>query len=156
MEKYNPISSDTIKIYGFRFGLFRYQVEHFDHNKEKNVQHDDNSNVFKVLDYWDTLFGTKIYRFLDWEYEQSVSSSLYMDQYIEEDELKKMILDDVIDWKLEDPYEFKDLFLPKGELCTVLFPRDTKRIEHNYPICEEPFEKCPICGNDLDDSVIEM
>ena len=158
MKEYIPISSDTIKIYGFRFGRYRYQVEHFDHNKVKDVLSDDNSNILKSRDYWSTLHGTKVYQFLDWEFEQSVSTALYMDRYIEEDELKKMILDDVIDWKFEDPYDFKDLFWSRDDqmYCTVLFPREKERVEHNYPICEEPYEKCPICGGELDSSVLEI
>ena len=80
LEEYKPIGSDTIKVYGFKFGRYRYQVEHFDHNKEpENIDH----NKIICREYWDTLYGTRVYRFLDWEYEYYIHSAIFFDTYIE-------------------------------------------------------------------------
>lgn len=155
-ENYKPIGSDTIKIYGFRFGMYRYQVEHFNHSKDKDVQHDD-TDILRCKSFWDTLYGTRIYKFLDGDYNYNVSTALYMNDYIEEGDLKKMILDDVINWKHEDPYDFKDLFVgDKDNQMFNLFPRVKEHVNHNYPICEEPYDKCPICRGKLDYTVEEI
>ena len=160
LEEYKPIGSDTIKVYGFRFGRYRYQVEHFDHNKCKDISptDDDNTRLIKSKDYWDTLYGTRIYRFLDWEDNYMIHTAIYFNHFIEEDELKKMILDDLIDWKFEDPYEFKDLFITDkyDYMFNTLFHREKEDVKLPYPECEYPYEKCPICGGELDESVLEM
>ena len=155
LEEYKPIGSDTIKVYGFKFGRYRYQVEHFDHNKEpENIDH----NKIICREYWDTLYGTRVYRFLDWEYEYYIHSAIFFDTYIEKDELKEMILNDVIDWKLEDSYDFKDrFFLEKNEcMFSTLFQSEKEPINLPYPECEEPYEKCPHCGGELDGDVLEI
>lgn len=159
-EEYIPISQDTIKIYGFRFGRYRYQVEWFDHNKSKNISDNDDKydRVLKCKSYWDTLYGTKIYRFLDWEFDLMIHSTFYFNSYIEENKLKEMILNDVIDWKPEDPYDFKDRFITDKYtfVSNKLYPAETERVNHNYPECTEPYDKCPICGGELDGSVEEI
>ena len=155
LEEYKPIGSDTIKVYGFKFGRYRYQVEHFDHNKEpENIDH----NKIICREYWDTLYGTRVYRFLDWEYEYYIHSAIFFDTYIEKDELKEMILNDVIDWKLEDSYDFKDrFFLEKNEcMFSTLFQSEKEPVNLPYPECEEPYEKCPHCGGELDGDVLEI
>ena len=79
-----------------------------------------------------------------------------MHKTINSADLKKMILDDVINWRYKDPYDFKDLFIKDKENKKYdLFPKEKEHIEHGYPICDEPYEKCPICGGELDDSVLE-
>ena len=160
LEEYKPIGSDTIKVYGFKFGRYRYQVEHFDHNKCKDVSptDDGNTRLIKSKDYWDTIYGTRVYRFLDWEYEYYIHSAIFFDTYIEKDELKEMILNDVIDWKLEDSYDFKDrFFLEKNEcMFSTLFQSEKEPINLPYPECEEPYEKCPHCGGELDGDVLEI
>ena len=157
--EYKPIGSDTVKVYGFSFGMYRYQVEHFDHNHAEKPKDEDK---LICLDYWDSIHGTRIYRFLDWDYNNAIHSTIFLDSYLEEDEIKKWILNDTIDWKFEDPYDFKDLFLShKASLfdkitLNKLFPQDKEHVNHNYPVCEPPYEKCPICEGELDDSVLEV
>lgn len=156
MNEIIPIGSDTIKVFGFTFGIYRYQVEHFDHNHSKESNEDN--HTIKCIDFWDTIRGTRIYKFLDWEYELSITSAIYFHRYIEKDELKEMILNDVIDWKEEDPYEFKDRFINRERedyFKPNLFPEDKERVNHNYPELTDPYEKCPICGGELDGSVFE-
>lgn len=152
LEEYKPIGSDTIIVYGFKFGRYRYQVEHFDHNKCKDITNDD------VKDYWDTLYGTRVYRFLDWEFEYCIHSAIFFNTYIEKDELKEMILNDVINWKLEDSYDFKDrFFFEKNEfMFSTLFPAEKEPVNLPYPECEDPYKKCPHCGGELDGDVLEI
>lgn len=160
IEVYKPISSDTINIYGFRFGRYRYQVEHFDHNKCKEISHTDDgiTRALKSRDYWDSFYGTKIYRFMDWDFDNYVSSTIYFDKYIEKEELIWMILNDVIEWKFEDPYDFKDRFITEkyDSMLNPLFPAEKEHIKLPYPECEEPYDNCPICGGKLDESVLEI
>ncbi len=161
LEEYKPIGSDTIKVYGFKFGRYRYQVEHFDHNKCKDVSPTDDSNtrLIKSKDYWDTIYGTRVYRFLDWEFEYYIHSAIFFNRYIEKDELKEMILNDVIDWKLEDSYDFKDRFIKPNKYgwnFSTLFPSEKGDVKLPYPECESPYDKCPICGGELDESVLEI
>lgn len=154
LEEYKPIGSDAIKIYGFRFGRYRYQVEHFNHDHSEVPE----KGKIKCISYYDSLYGTRIYRFLDWEYDWTIHTAIYFNWFIEEDELKKMILDDVIDWKFEDPYDFKDLFITDkyDYMFNTLFPREKGDVKLPYPECESPYEMCPICGGELDESVLEM
>ena len=155
LEEYKPIGSDPIKIYGFRFGMYRYQVEHFDHN---HSQETDDNKIIKGIDYWDTIRGTRIYRFDDSDLGLSISSVLFFHRFIEQDELKQMILDDVIDWKFEDPYDFKDRFNTDrfDHYFNTLFQKEKGDVKLPYPECKYPYEKCPICGGELDESVLEM
>lgn len=160
LEEYNPIGSDTIIVYGFKFGRYRYQIEHFDHNKCKDITNDADSHLrlIKSKDFWDTLYGTRAYRFLDWESEHCIHSAVFFNTYIEKDELKEMILNDVIDWKLEDPYDFKDrFFFEKNEhMFDTLFQSDKWQVDLPYPECEEPYEKCPHCGGELDGDIPDI
>ena len=53
--EFQPIGKDVTNIYGFVFGRYRYQVEWFDHKKEKeNVP-----GMFVVFDYWDNSVNIK-------------------------------------------------------------------------------------------------
>lgn len=105
--EFQPIGKDVTNVYGFVFGRYRYQVEWFDHKKEKeNVP-----GMFVVFDYWDTLSGTKVYKFDDDHFEPHIETYLVFNLQLTEDMLKKMILEDTINWKEEDPYDFKDLFI---------------------------------------------
>ena len=155
LEEYKPIGSDPIKIYGFRFGMYRYQVEHFDHN---HSQETDDNKILKCVDYWDTIRGTRIYRFDDGDLGLPVSSVLFFHRFVEQDELKQMILDDVIDWKFEDPYDFKDRFNTDrfDHYFNTLFQKEKGDVKLPYPECEPPYDKCPICGGELEESDIEM
>ena len=48
--EFQPIGKDVTNVYGFVFGRYRYQVEWFDHKKEKeNVP-----GMLVVFDYWDS------------------------------------------------------------------------------------------------------
>ena len=154
LEEYKPIGSDPIKIYGFRFGMYRYQVEHFDHNHSEVME----KGKINCLSYYDSINGTRVYRFEDSDFCECVHSALYFNKYIEEDELKQMILDDVIDWKFEDPYDYKDRFCHSrfDHLVNTLFQREKGDVKLPYPECEYPYNKCPICGGELDESVLEM
>lgn len=160
LEEYKPIGSDPIKIYGFRFGMYRYQVEHFDHNhSDVDLSKDDrDTRIIKAKSYYDSIFGTRIYRFDDSDFGECVHTALYLNGYIEEDELKQMILDDVINWHFEDPYDFKDRFCHNrfDHLVNTLFQRDKEDVKLPYPECESPYNKCPICGGELDESVLEI
>lgn len=152
-----PIGKDVHRAYGFVFGMYRYQVEHFDHNKSDKEHGDKYDDVIKMQTYWDTLYGTKVYRFYDSEYGGHVDTCLLMYTYIEQDDLEKMILADTINWKAEDPYDFKDLILTDryNIYLNGLFTRKKGHVDHGYPECKYPYEKCPICGGDLDDDVLE-
>ena len=70
--EFQPIGKDVVNIYGFVFGRYRYQVEWFDHKKEK----ENAPGMFVVFDYWDTLSGTKVYKFDDDRYEQHIETYL--------------------------------------------------------------------------------
>lgn len=156
LEEYKPIGSDTIKIYGFRFGIYRYQVEHFNHNHSEVSE----KGKIKCISYYDSIYGTRVYRFDDSEmWGPAIHSAIYFDRYIEKDELKQRILDDVIDWKFEDPYDFKDRFIEPnkhGWNFSTLFPSEKGDVKLPYPECESPYDKCPICSGELDESDIEM
>lgn len=154
-DSIKPIGTDTIKVYGFRFGMYRYQVEHFDHNK--STKNESDKTIIELIDFWDSIHGTRVYRFLDWDCNFCISSAIFFNEYVDEDGLKQMVLSDSIDWKEEDPYDFKDLFFEDSEHEGYFsFPREKGKVEHNYPECEDPYEKCPICGGELDESVIEV
>ena len=154
LEEYKPIGSDPIKIYGFRFGMYRYQVEHFNHDHSEIPE----KGKIKCISYYDYIYGTRVYRFDDSDiWGPAIHSVIYLDRYIEKDKLKQMILDDVIDWKFEDPYDFKDRFCEGrfDPLVNTLFQRDKGDVKLPYPECESPYDKCPICGGELDESVLE-
>ena len=154
-DEYKPIGSDTVNVYGFKFGRYRYQVEHFNHNKEPE---NTDPNKITCREYWNTLYGTRVYRFLDWEFDYHIDSTIFFDTYIEKDELKEMILNDAIDWKTEDPYDFKDRFFTdkNDRMFSALFWAEKEPIKLPYPECDEPYEKCPHCGGELDESVLEI
>lgn len=156
-SEYKPIGSDSIKIYGFRFGMHRYQVEQFDHNHSGKEMNDDKDRIFKCISFWDTIYGTRIYKFYDSDFGYSIQSATYLNDYIEEDELKKMILDDVIDWKYEDTYDFKDRFITNKSdfYFGTLFKRYKEDVKLPYPECLDPYDKCPICGHKLIDDVLD-
>lgn len=157
LEEYKPIGSDPIKIYGFKFGIYRYQVEHFNHN-HNNKEEVTDKHIIKCLDYWDSLCGTRVYRFDDSDIcGPAIHSVIYFDRYIEKDKLKQMILNDVIDWKVEDPYDFKDRFNTDrfDHYFNTLFQKEKEDVKLPYPECESPYNKCPICGGELDESVLE-
>ena len=164
LEEYKPIGSDSTKIYGFKFGMYRYQVEHFDHNKCKDISNTDDNNerVLKCRDYWDRFYGTRVYRFLDWDFDYHIDSTIFLDRYIEKEKLKQMILDDVIEWKLEDPYDFKDRFIVPNRFginFSTLFQAEKEPIKLPYPECENPLDEhpiCPHCGGELDGSILEI
>ena len=156
LEEYKPIGSDPIKIYGFRFGMYRYQVEHFNHDHSEVPE----EGKIKCISYYDSIYGTRVYRFDDTEmWGPAIHSAIYFDRYIEKDELKKNILDDVIDWKFEDPYDFKDRFIKPNKYgwnFSTLFPSEKGDVKLPYPECESPYDKCPICSGELDESVLEI
>lgn len=154
LEEYKPIGSDTIKIYGFRFGAHRYQVEHFNHDHSETPE----EGKIKCISYYDSLYGTRVYKFDDSDmWGPAIHSVIFLNRYIEKDELKQKILDDVIDWKFEDPYDFKDRFCQDkyDYLFNTLFQRDKGDVKLPYPECKPPYDKCPICGGELDESVLE-
>ena len=156
MKEIKPIGKDVFNVIGFRFGMFRYQIEYFDHNKTEGVKH-DNTDCLKCESYYDTLYGTKIYKFQDNEYKPTVWKYLVFNKYIEEEELKEMILQDKIEWNLEDPYDFKDLIVTdRWEIMfDNMFYRDKEKVNHGYPECEFPYNKCPCCGAELDEDVTD-
>ena len=144
--EFQPIGKDVTNIYGFVFGRYRYQVEWFDHKKEKeNVP-----GMFVVFDYWDTLSGTKVYKFDDDHFEPHIETYLVFNLQLTEDMLKKMILEDTINWKEEDPYDFKGLFIT--DKTQSLFYKKREYVKHNYPECLDPYNKCPICGHNFDNN----
>lgn len=160
LEEYKPIGSDPIKTYGFRFGMYRYQVEHFDHNHsgEELSKDDSHLRILKSKSYWDSIYGTRIYKFDDDVWGPAIHTALYLDKLIEQDELKQMILDDSIDWKFEDAYDFKDRFITGkfDYILSNLFPKEKEDVKLPYPECISPYNKCPICGGELDESILEM
>lgn len=152
-NNYKPIGSDSINIYGFRFGSHIYQVEHFDHGHRS----DDTKNMFSFLSVWDQIRGTRVYRFNAGIDNPVISSVILFDMFIEENELKSMILEDKIVWKFEDPYEYKDYF-DEGKFkwnLSGLFPEEKGDVKLPYPECDEPFDQCPICGGKFDDDLLE-
>ena len=149
----NPgICKDVIKTYQFLFGMYRYRVEHFDHNKHDNVKHDD-TDTLTCTDYWDTLYGTKVYRFRDSDWEPCVNTAIFLGEYLEQDELESAILADTIKWNVEDPYDFRHHIITDRkaiEFRSIINKRKT-RIEHGYPECVYPYDKCPLCGGLLEE-----
>ena len=89
-EEYKPIGSDAKQIYGFVFGMFRYQVEWFDHNKAADVKHDD-TDILICRDFYDTLYGTRVYRFFDGDWGPFISTTYFYNKYIEKEDLKKLL-----------------------------------------------------------------
>lgn len=153
-NNYKPIGSDAINIYGFRFGSHIYQVEHFDHDHRS----DDTKNMFSFLSVWDQIRGTRVYRFNAGVDDPTISSALLLDVFVEEEELKSMILEDSIDWKFEDPFEYKEYFdenefkwNPSG-----IFPEKKGDIKLPYPECIEPFGQCPVCGGKFEDDILDI
>lgn len=115
----------------FVFGKWRYVIEHFN-NEEFGTM------IYRFDDYWETVFSCKI-----------------LNQLITEDELKEMVIKDTISWILEDSEKFKKYFIDENDIkwhymfANILNKK--KKVEHGYPECCEPYDKCPICGGELTD-----
>ena len=147
--EFQPIGKDVVNIYGFVFGRYRYQVEWFDHKKER----ESNPGMLVTFNYLDTIYGTKVYRFDDDRYEPHIETYLVFNLKLTEDMLKRMILVDAIYGREEDPYDVKDLFITDRNQSHFysLFHRKKEYVKHNYPECSEPYDKCPICGHNFDE-----
>lgn len=145
-----PIGKDVKKVIAFRFGMYRYQAEHFDHNEKRESPPDPKR---LVLGDDPMKRGTKIYRFLDFpEYNRQVALEIYFYEFLEEEDIKKGILDETFRFQVWDPEEYKEHFLNSRY---DLPPLKKEHVDHGYPECEYPYEKCPVCGATLDESVLE-
>lgn len=145
---------DVIKSYNFKFGMWRYHVEHFnhDHTETKN----DNLELFVFKDVWSLFSGTKVWKFYDSDYDPKVFSCILWDEYVEVEELEKLILKDKIDWVREDPYDYKDYLILKNDNVHYwgqFDPEDRnyenhkpRHIDHGYPEMLDPYDTCPCCG----------
>ena len=71
--EFQPIGKDVTNVYGFVFGRYRYQVEWFDHKKER----ESNPGMLVTFNYLDTIYGTKVYRFDDDRYEPHIGHLSY-------------------------------------------------------------------------------
>lgn len=159
MDRNTPfaIGKDVKKIISFHFGMYRYQAEHFDHNEKKETP----PGLLSKMDN-PAKRGTKLYRFIDWpEYNQEVATAIEFDSFLDEDEIKKRILADTLKFQLWDPEDFRKHFLKFENDAQARFYYVMKhinkreRVDHGYPECEYPFEKCPVCGGRLNDDILE-
>ena len=140
-----PIGRDVKRIIAFRFGMYRYQAEHFNHNDERK---DPADPALLIMGENPMKRGTKIYRFVDQpEYFRRVSLAIRFHDFLEEDEIKKDILEDTLRFQEWDPDDFKEHIqesLPKLEY------RTREHVNHGYPECVFPYDKCPVCGASLE------
>ena len=144
------IGKNVCKVIAFRFGMYRYQAEHFDHN----VKREDPQTPTLLVPMDNPMKrGTKIYRFIDHpEWNRQVAVTILFDEFLEEEDVRKGVLDDTLRFQVWDPEEFKEHFLDsKYEMPSL----KRERVNHGYPECEYPYEKCPVCGATLDESVLE-
>jgi len=125
------IGKDVTKVTAFRFGMYRYQAEHFNHNKKSQ---DTPAPDLLLIGENPMKRGTKVYRFVDRpEWNRRVAVTILFDEFLEEEEYGEHFLD-------------SDYALPS------LKP---ERVDHGYPECEPPYDRCPVCGAPLDESVLE-
>lgn len=145
-----PIRKDVKKVIAFRFGMYRYQAEHFDHNVKRE---DPPTPTFLVPMDNPMKRGTKVYRFIDHpEWNRQVTVTILFDKFLEEEDIKKGILDETLRFQVWDPEEFKEHFLDsKYEMPSL----KRERVNHGYPECVPPYDKCPVCGASLDESILE-
>lgn len=144
------IGKNVCKVIAFRFGMYRYQAEHFDHN----VKREDPQTPTLLVPMDNPMKrGTKVYRFIDHpEWNRQVAVTILFDEFLEEEDVRKGVLDDTLRFQVWDPEEFKEHFLDsKYEMPSL----KRERVNHGYPECEYPYEKCPVCGATLDESVLE-
>lgn len=144
------IGKDVCKVITFQFGMYRYQAEHFDHN----VKHEDPPTPTLLVPMDNPMKrGTKVYRFIDFpEYNRQVAVEIRFYEFLEEEDIKKGILDETLRFQVWDPEEYKEHFLNSRY---DLPPLKKEHVDHGYPECEFPYEKCPVCGATLDESVLE-
>ena len=145
-----PIGRDVKKVIAFRFGMYRYQAEHFDHNEKRDTPPEP--DLLVIAD--DPMKrGTKIYRFIDFpEYNRQVAVEIRFDEFLTEEGIKKGILDETLRFQVWDPEEYGKHFLSSRY---DLPPLKREHVDHGYPECEYPYDRCPSCGGELDDSVLE-
>ena len=144
------IGKDVCKVIAFRFGMYRYQAEHFDHN----VKREDPPTPTLLVPMDNPMKrGTKVYRFIDFpEYNRQVAVEIRFNEFLEEEDIKKGILDETIHFQVWDPEEYNQHFLnSRYDLPTL----KKEHVDHGYPECEYPYEKCPVCKATLDESVLE-
>ena len=145
-----PIGRDVKKVISFRFGMYRYQAEHFDHNEKQEPPKKDEL----VIADDPMKRGTKIYRFIDFpEYNRQIALEIRFNEFLEEENIKKGILDETIRFQVWDPEEYNQHFL-NSRYDLPLMKRE--HVDHGYPECEFPYDRCPSCGGELDDSLPEI
>lgn len=148
--KPKAIGKDVCKVIAFWFGMYRYQAEHFDHNVKREAP--QTPTLLVPMDN-PMKRGTKIYRFIDHpEWNRQVAVTILFDKFLEEEDVKKGVLDDTLRFQVWDPEEFKEHFLDSK--YDMPSPK-REHVNHGYPECEYPYEKCPVCGATLDESVLE-
>lgn len=144
------IGKDVCKVIAFRFGMYRYQAEHFDHNIKREAPQTPTLLVPKDNPM---KRGTKVYRFIDHqEGNRQVAVTILFDEFLEEEDVRKGVLDDTLRFQRWDPEDFKEHIqesMPKLEY------RTREHVNHGYPECVPPYDKCPVCGASLDESVLE-
>lgn len=145
-----PIGRDVKKVISFRFGMYRYQAEHFDHN----VKREDPPTPTLLVPMDNPMKqGTKVYRFIDHpEWNRQVAVTILFDEFLEEEDVRKGVLDDTLRFQRWDPEEYNQHFLNSRY---DLLPLKKEHVDHGYPECEFPYERCPICGGELDESFLE-
>lgn len=152
-----PIGRDVKKVISFHFGMYRYQAEHFDHNEKKEPPKKDE---LVIADH-PMKRGTKIYRFIDFpEYNRQVAIEIRFSEFLSEEDIKKGVLEDTLDLLPWDPYDFQEHFLDfedenQARFHYMMINAEEKHVDHGYPECEYPYKRCPICGGELDESVLE-
>jgi len=148
-NKTAQIGRDVKKVISFRFGMYRYQAEHFDHDEKKEPPKKDEL----VIADDPMKRGTKIYRFIDFpEWNRQVAMTILFDEFLEEEDIKKGVLDDTLRFQRWDPEEYNQHFLnSRYDLLSL----KKEHVDHGYPECEYPYKRCPICGGELDESVLE-
>ena len=146
-----PIGRDVKKAISFRFGMYRYQAEHFDHNVKREAK--QTPTLLVPMDN-PMKRGTKVYRFIDQpEWNRQIAVTILFDEFLKEEEIKKGVLDDTLHFQVWDPEEYGEHFLDSKY---DLPPLKREHENHGYPECKYPYDKCPSCGGELDDSILDI
>ena len=144
------IGKDVSKVIAFRFGMYRYQAEHFDHNEKREEPPEP---LLLAIGDNPMKRGTKVYRFVDRpEWYRQVATTIRFDEFLEEEDVKKGVLEDTLTFHEWDPEEYKEHFLDPDYALPSL---KRERVNHGYPECEPPYDRCPVCGAPLDEDVLE-
>lgn len=131
MNTFEIIGKDIVDQTNFAFGAFRYIVE----------RSNEDTTIYKFDDHWNEV----------WIGERN--------QILSDDEVKQSILDCSINFLQGNSEEFEKYFMSDEDVKSYFFFERTlgkkKHVNHGYKECEFPYEKCPHCGGDIEELVME-